>query len=217
MILFSKTVCYATIGQESTNIQFNVTENQIIDIKDKTVTIVISLGDFVGTQDNCVLGYEAILEYDKTVFQSIEIVGLNGWSCDYEDSTKILLGDVNAAKANTNIAKIIFTLNDEVEETTSVVHFNNIELTDGTNDFRYNKKANVTIKRQEIQETPIGQENDKKINIITGEKEDKKADETISKKNIPQTGGNNVIMILIGIMLVMAIIGLIGYKKIRLK
>lgn len=156
MILTIGTI--SSFAEGEANIELKLNGQTTINEDTKTVELTLSLGDFTGVEDGATLGYQATLEYDKNMFQSVEVEGLNGWTANYESSTKVLLGDVDKANPNTDITKITLTLKDDVQPgTEGKVQIKNILLTDGDNDFSFNKE--VTVKMEEETTTPAEDDN----------------------------------------------------------
>lgn len=206
------------------NIELNLKGETTIPEDQKTVELFLSTGNFTGIEENIVLGYEAILEYDTTMFKSIKVEGLNGWSASYEESTKVLIGDVATAKANTNITKITLTLKDEIKANqTGKVKLNNLQLTDGTNDFTFNKELAITVQdsKTEQNNTNTNKTNNNttvnKNNTTTISKNATNTDKTTANTKIPAAGIRNIFIVIITVILVTGIISLIRYKTIKLK
>lgn len=149
MILIAGTVNVKATDEQAKNIELNVSGQTTITEDVKTVELVVSLGSFTGISENIVLGYQTTLEYDTNMFESVAVEGLNGWTATYSPDTNILISDTQNASANTNIAKITLTLKDGVEAGTSgTINLRNIELTDETNDFTYNRTITVRIEEE---------------------------------------------------------------------
>lgn len=222
IIIFITIILAILVGVNSyaadVNIELNLTGPTTIVQDDKTITLTLSLGNFTGIADNCVLGYEAKLEYDKNIFESVTVNGLNGWTSNYSDSTKILIGDVSSAKGNTKITEIVLTLKEGVQPTTTDIKLNNIIVTNDENDFEYNKTVTVTIQGKQIEEvtnnTTVNPENTTSNNKITTL--GKNTDATTASKKIPATGTG--MTIIVGIIILMIIVltsgkGYISYLK----
>lgn len=198
------------------NIELNLTGPTTIEQETKTVTLTLALGNFTEITDNCVLGYEATLEYDKNIFEGVTVKGLNGWTSNYSDSTGIIIGDIASAKANTKITEIVFTLKEGVQPTTTDIKLNNIILTNDENDFEYNKKVTVTIQEKEATgatdntTNTANATNTENKNITSNQTATlgKNTDTTITGKKIPAAGTG--IMIIIGIIIFMMIILISG-------
>ena len=153
MILIAGTVNVKATDEQAKNIELNVRGQTTITEDVKTVELVVSLGSFTGISENIVLGYQTTLEYDTNMFESVAVEGLNGWAATYSPDTNILIGDTQSASANTNIARITLTLKDGVQPGTSgTINLRNIELTDGTNDFTYNKSITVKVEEEKTEE-----------------------------------------------------------------
>lgn len=76
--------------------------------EDKSLIVMIQLGDFVNIPDNTALGYTATIEYDKSIFENITISGKNGWDVTYNYSNDRIEGDTEKALENTDIAELSF-------------------------------------------------------------------------------------------------------------
>ena len=97
------------------NIEFNIyADSQKYNVDEKDYIIVkIQLGDFINISDNVPLGYTAIIEYDKSIFESVSITGKNEWNAVFNERTNMIEGDTAKASANTEIAKLRFEFNQE--------------------------------------------------------------------------------------------------------
>ena len=214
--------CLAVGEETNKNIELNLKGQTTVKESTKTVELIISLGNFTGIQENIVLGYQTELVYDKDTFTSVKVEGLNGWTATYEESTKMLVGEIATptAKSNTDITKIILTLKDGITSgTTGKLKLNNLILSDGTNDFTFNKEATITIEK-DIEESS------NKVNMDTTEKTEvkdkttstngKNTDMTTASKNIPAAGCEMGITIGIIILIMIGLISgksYIGYLK----
>lgn len=206
---------------EGINIELNVQGKTTINKEDNTVEVIISLGDFVGLDENITLGYEATLQYDENMFEKITVEGLNGWTANYEDSTKTLIADVDKATPNTEITKLTFSLKDDLTPGMSgKINLNNILLTDGEdNDFTYNKEITVTVEDEE-------QESDEELNNNGNNQTDNQINNTTIKTNdidkttsttktLPAAGVRSVILIAILIVVISMIIFKFKSRKIK--
>ena len=87
----------------------NVTGQTAIEEGTKTVTMTVSLGAFDDVAEGETLGFQATLEYNNNIFDSVTVQGLNGWDVSYEDSSKVVTGLTKSSKANVQIATFTFT------------------------------------------------------------------------------------------------------------
>ena len=219
---------------ETPNAELKVVVNkQKIQTTDKTVEVIISLGNLQGlekTGDKIVLGYEATINYDTKMFKSIKVEGLNGWSANYETSTKKIVADTASAIENTDITKIILTLNDNISTVTSGnVNIINLTLTDGTNDFIINKNITITneIKTNSDEDSNNKEETAKEnsqnkiIEKVTDNQvttnEQKKADSSTATGNLPKAGFKNIALLILMIIVITGGFSFIRYKMIKLK
>lgn len=241
MILIAGTVNVKATDEQAKNIELNVSGQTTITEDVKTVELVVSLGSFTGISENIVLGYQTTLEYDTNMFGSVAVEGLNGWTATYSSDTNILIGDTQNARANTNITKITLTLKDGVEAGTSgTINLRNIELTDGTNDFTYNRTITVRIEEESnpgdntntIQDntTNTNGQNQAGNSVISNNvsatntpnsasglnrTNSSNTDNTTTTKVIPKAGVTNILIIGICVVIVAGIIFKIKSRKIK--
>lgn len=229
MILTIGTI--SSFAEGEANIELNLNGQTTINEDTKTVELTLSLGDFTGVEDGATLGYQATLEYDENMFQSVEEEGLNGWTANYESSTKVLLGDVDRANPNTDITKITLTLKDDVQPgTEGKVQINNILLTDGNNDFTFNKE--VTVKMEEEVTTPVEDDNtnnsgnngnatnnnssiNANISNNAGMQSENTDNTTVQATRLPNTGIENIILVAIAVTIVAIIVFKIKSRDIK--
>lgn len=235
-------VSFAVKGQSS--IPLNFTGANKISQDTKNITFTVSLGEFTEIPQNPIIGYEAILEYDKNIFSSVTVEGLNNWKADYAEGTGRLLGEtLTIGEANKEITKITLTLKDGVEPGTTTVKLKSVLLTVNDDlDFNYEKEATLTIEKKAEEEQPKEDKNEVPAQNTTEEDKTKdeskdktekeqetdnskksnntqvkaNEDKTTSTKKLPATGMGKVAMIVT----VVAIIGigcLIKYKSIEIK
>lgn len=248
IILIAGTVNVKATDEQAKNIELNVSGQTTIGVDERTVEVIIALGNFTGISENIVLGYQATLEYDENMFDSIKVEGLNSWTATYEESTQILIGELATAtaKANTNITKITLTLKDGIEPgTMGTINLKNIELTDGTNDFTYNKSITVKVEEEKTEEpntnttgdtntiqdntTNTNEQNqagnlvDNKVsatntpNSASGlnKVNSNNVDNTKAVKSIPKAGMTNILIIGICVITIAGIIFKIKSRKIK--
>lgn len=222
IVLLFGTICsYAEETPTTTNIELNLNGSKTIKDGEATIELFLHLGAFTGIEENVTLGYEGILEYDKDMFSSVMIEGLNTWNAEYASTTKKIVGDVAHAKSNTDIAKITLKLKDGIESgTTGKVTISNILLSDGTNDFSFNKEITITKEAN----APVDQEKEKED--IPNNAEDKKdlsvkdtqnIDNTIASAKIPKAGITNLLIIVVVLIILVGMVSFIRYKNIKLK
>ena len=230
------------ISNAASNVDVKLTGETEVKQDSKTVTLTISLGDFTEIPENPIMGYEAVLEYDKDIFSSVTVEGLNNWNAQYLDSTQRLIGEtVSTGEPNKEIAKITLTLNENAKVGTTSVKLTNGLLTvndEDSLDFEFEKEVQITIKEKE-QEQEQGDEEEQKEEEkntfagyqIAGSEEKQNSgtasnvgssssnsskDKTIAEKDLPKTGIAKIAVIMILIATV-GIDSLIRYKSIKLK
>lgn len=216
IILGILNTCLAVGEEANKSIELNLKGQTTVKESTKTVELIISLGNFTGIQENIVLGYQTELVYDQDMFTSVKVEGLNGWTATYEESTKMLVGEIATptAKANTDITKIILTLKDGIiPGTTGKFKLNNLILSDGTNDFTFNKEATIAIEKKiEEGSNKVNTNTNEKTEVTdkTTSKKGKNTDTTTASTNIPATGTGMMIVVVI---FILSIIGLVSGKS----
>lgn len=218
LILITGTV--HSLAVSNTNIEMNIQGQTTVNSTDDTVELTVSLGDFTGIEEGQPLGYQGTITYDENIFEGITVEGLNGWTVNYEDSTKVIMGEIDAATANTQIAKITLTLKEGLTEaTTGTVEFNNILLTDGTNDYTFNKEVTITVEENtEVNdEENVIEEETTNTNVSSTNTsiQANKVDTTVSKQILPAAGIKNIMIISIVAIIVLAIIFKFKSRKIK--
>lgn len=213
--------CLAVNEANTKNVELNVKGETTIKEGSKTVELILTLGKFTDIEENVPFGYEGKLEYDKDMFESVTVEGLNKWTAEYNSSNNNLVGDIARVAANTDIAKITFNLkNDMLPGTTGRIKLNNFLVTNETDDFTFNKEIIITMEKKQEQETEKVDSDsnmkDVEKNINTSNIQTK-LDSTTTNKNIPKTGSSNVAIIMIIVVLIIGIFSLLHYKEIKLK
>ena len=176
------------------SIEFNfIGDESEIEQGTKTVTYKISLGKFEGIAENAMMGYEAVLDYDSDVFESVSIEGLNGWTAQYSDSTKRLIGETQSkGEEYKEIAKITLTLKDDAKPTTTSIKLKNVVLSvNGVDEYTYSKE--VSLKINEKKESSDNNNSKDEENKNDNKQEDKKEDTSSkedTKKDDTKTGEN---------------------------
>lgn len=224
--------------------ELTVTTNKItIQNTDEIVEVAISLGNINGlvtTGSNIVLAYEGTLDYDTNMFETVTVKGQNEWTATYEPTTKKIIGDTTNATANTIIAKLTFTLKDNISNGTSgTISINNMVLTDETNEFKLSKTITITsenekdskkenqiennivfddntIKDNEVINTGISTSNNNFIGKVES-KNNLSVDTSQAKGSFPKTGLKNIIVLAVLIIIITGAFSLIRYKMIKLK
>ena len=208
------------------NIELNVQGKTTVNSTDDTIELTLSLGSFTDIEEGQPLGFQGALEYDEDMFESIVVQGLNGWTVNYADGT--FMGETDVANANTQIAKVTLTLKDAVEPGTSgKIQFNDILLTDGTNDFTFNKEITVTLQGEGEENNPTedpatGGNNEntteddhkntnsinKNVSTNTTTIQGSNTDKTTASTRLPSAGIKSVLIIAV----VIAVISMIVFK-----
>lgn len=158
IIIFTVTISIYLSTYATASIPFNFTgETEVIKGENEKITLIISLGAFTEIPAEPIMGYEAVLNYDTSVFSSVEVEGLNDWTAQYVDGTKRLIGETGTtAVENKEIAKITLTLNSNAVIGDTTVELTDVLLTvndDDSLDFKYKKEITITIKEKQEQQT----------------------------------------------------------------
>lgn len=194
-------------------------ENYKVTGENDILVIILELRDFVNLPEGEPLGYSGELQYDDSIFEDVEVEGLNGWNVSYNDENKTLVGDTAKAKANSEIAKINFKIKSDnisnMENT--VIGLKNVTITNGEFEILAEKQITISLENQ-IQKDSNQDEvqkisNIKQISTIQAEEtEEAKAQEV---NNLPKAGlKKNIIITIIGVF-VLAIIFKIKSRKIK--
>lgn len=238
IVVFMNIISIKSYAAEKANAVINITSNtQKIESKQSTIEVTISLGTLENlnlTNGKLVLGYEATLDYDSNIIESATVEGLNGWTVVYEASTKKIVGDTVDTKANTDTAKIVLKLKNNIPNGTSgKISVKNLLLTDGTNDFSFSKNITVEKKNSENTEnktnTPTNTTNTNTStnksntqtsnNSATSGNNTNKSNSSLTANTaitkLPAAGLNNVIILAIVIVFIAAIIFKFKSRKIK--
>lgn len=222
----------ANISRAATKLNVKVETASTNVTKDQTaIMLYLKLENYNG---DGVLGYEGTLHYDKTVFESATIKGLNDWETpDYEETTGKFLSTTKKAKANTNIAEITLKLKRGTTAKTTKVSMNDFIISDGTEETTINQSITYTLLVNQVEENENADKNTNTIptnmvvntNTVLNDKTNTSSnitvesisanqkDQTLAGTTIPQTGsGMGAVLTIVGIF----IIGLIAYIRYRL-
>lgn len=232
MIIVMITILGTINSLAAGNIELNIQGETTAKDTEKTIELTLSLGSFTEIEEDIPLGYQGTLEYDENLFEGITVEGLNGWTVNYENSTKVFMGETDTAKANTQIAKITLTLKDGVTPGTSgTINFSNILLTDGTNDFTFNKEITVTIENEEEDNPSEGNENEvnnqisgtNETNTTTGTNistnsssiQGSNTDRTTASTRLPSAGLRNILIIAVAILIILMVVFKVKSRDIK--
>ena len=126
LIVFISTITLAASG--SLTVRINPDASKAI--SDKEVYVTLSLTDFNNVETDWPMAAEGTLEYDKTIFDSVSIEGLNGWSASINtDGTMVL--DTNTVTDGEEIARITLKVNDNAGSYETEIKVNSFSLTNG--------------------------------------------------------------------------------------
>lgn len=136
-------------------VKFKAAENN----NEDTIKLVLSLGKFTDIKENAMIGYEAKLDYEEEIFETVEakdVKGLNGWTATYSPITKAIIGDPIVGKEDTEIAEITLTLKEGAEAEKATVSLTDFLLSDDDENELYTADLSIeiTIKSQETEPQP---------------------------------------------------------------
>lgn len=157
-------VSYAQSEPSEPNIPLSFTGETTITQDTQKVTYTLTLGEFSGVPENAIMGYEAILDYDKNFFSEVVVEGTEDWSAQYTASTGRLIGETKTkAEPNKTMLKITLTLKQNVEPGTAYIKLKEGLLTvndEDRLDVNFSKESTITIEKkkeeQEEKEEPNG-------------------------------------------------------------
>ena len=216
----------ATVNLTATAAQ---SENQVI--------FTINLGDFVNVEEDSVMSAVVTLDFDQNQIESIKGTAYEGWNVTVSAETKTVLFETDTATPNVKMGEIIFNLDPSsvTEETTGTVALSEINISDGINlDETYERTEFTYTLEPGAQENPDDNSNtiiDGNIiidtdpdgsgtvaNEITPDGTNNVKDNTIITDNkLPQTGISIAITLGIVAIVILAIIGIVRYKSIKIK
>lgn len=199
-----------TENQNKSTIEVNIEAPKTIEQGNNTYIVKISLGKFNDVEENKVMAFQTSLEYDENLVESIAVKGINNWVLSYDENSKILLGDVDKAKANQEIGQIEITLKEKLEVgQKGTIKLNELLLAGDNVEIETNKEV-----RFEVVEKPIIQEENRtsenSINTTNT-----KVDDTVANKIIPTAGVGRIILISIIIVIILA--GIFKFKSRKIK
>ena len=131
-MVFGMVVTVNAVETEKTaSVQVSVEAPTSIEVGTQTITLTINLGTFTGIEENKAIGYETVLNYNKDIVKSVTVEGLNGWTATYSKDTQRLIGEIDSAKSNTQIAKVTYQLSENLtNEDNLELTFSNFNITD---------------------------------------------------------------------------------------
>lgn len=105
ILVFSIVFAMSTtiLAAASTEIILTTSKDKI-DKDTKEVILTLKLGEQTGVQTGKPAGYLGSIEYSTDVFESVDIMGMNGWSATIANGK--IQGDTSQVAANQEIAKI---------------------------------------------------------------------------------------------------------------
>lgn len=137
LIVLISTLTFADSG--SLTVRINPDASKAI--SDKEVYVTLSLTDFNNVETDWPMAAEGILEYDKSIFDSVSIEGLNGWSASINDDGTLVL-DTSKVTDGDEIARITLKVNENVDSYETEIKVNSLSVTNGE-DAEGNTNVNI--------------------------------------------------------------------------
>lgn len=195
------------------------------EVQDDQVIITIKLGDFSGVTEGETMAADVTIDFDENHIDTIQGESYDGWTVTVSAETKKVLFETDTAYANTTIGIITFNLDSSsiTEETTGIVAVTELNISNGSN-------LDETYTGPEVTYTltpSTGSDNtddDTTANLVVNTVTD---DETntlnivdntlVTESKLPQTGISVAVAIAIVAVILLAVLGMIRYKSIKIK
>lgn len=185
---------------------------------DTTYTLTLKLGNFNDVEENKVLGFETIVEYDDNLFTDISVTEKNDWNVTYSEESKKLIGFVDECKANTEIAELTFTIKDNVTVgTTGNIALNQFIITDDQEidkeieNIEKNGISVVSASKELLEEESTNTTKTPSTSTYSQSATAGKQDNTTANLVLPKAGQ----FWITGIIIIVAIVGIIYYIKLK--
>ena len=179
------------------NIEFNIyADSQKYNVDEKDYIIVkIQLGDFINISDNVPLGYTAIIEYDKSIFESVSITGKNEWNAVFNERTNMIEGDTAKASANTEIAELRFEINQEnaKQNENTIIKVKEILITDGNAEIKTERQIEIELTQNTGEQLSQDIQKIKNYSIITGKNLIDTTTSSAQERQLPNAGIEDII------------------------
>ena len=208
-----------------TDVNMSIQAPTTIQEGETSITATIMLGKLAPdglTGDISVpMGYEADVQYDTNIVESITAKGLNGWSCQIANNR--IVADTNTVSANTKVAELTIKLKAGVPAGTKVdVQFKNFNISDGASlDKTISLAVGTTIEAKVANSdtTPANDTNNTITNTTTTTDTEKQnaTNSTVKSGNLPKAGETSGLITAIVVLGVIAILGIIRYHSIKVK
>lgn len=193
LIVFISTITLAASGLLTVRINPDASKA----ISDKEVYVTLSLTDFNNVETDWPMAAEGTLEYDKTIFDSVSIEGLNGWSASINtDGTMVL--DTNTVTDGEEIARITLKVNDNAGSYETEIKVNSFSLTNGedaegngnVNIENMNLTAKVTVSNPSADDNDENNNDNNNENPGSTDDEEQPNDDTNQPDDNTNTPGN---------------------------
>ena len=192
LIIMAISVCQVSYAAEEA-VSFDWVST--INLEEGKVTVVLSIGKYENLPTDQIVAYQANLEYNKDVFSSVKVEGLNNWRAQYEETTGTIVGETESgAKVapNQQIAKFTFTLKDGVEEVDTEIKLKIAKFTVNAeknfNDFgTLTAKVKINKKNEDGSQQNEEQKKDESDNQNEEQNKDENDDQNVEpKENVGQ-------------------------------
>lgn len=186
--------------------------------------VPIYITDTTGTVESAI-GYQATLDYDESVFESVTLTAQNGWNATYNDTTKKIVQDTTTAKQNQEVGKLTFTLKSYTKDVSTTIKITGIKIATDTEFVTpADKSVSVKVKAEEAKEdntvdNVVG--NNITLNTTNNTSGNKVSvtgnniDTTTAKNILPATGIGRVLLIMLVICIISAVFFRFKARKIK--
>lgn len=218
ILIMTLTVCTTVFAAANAEIVVTSSETKITP-DTKEIVLNVKLGTLTEVQEGKPMGYVGTFEYDTNIFESINIIGMNGWSATIANGK--IQGDTSQVAANQEIAKITLKLKSDLSsiiDTTTAITLKDVHITDDVNlDITVNKTISIQMdtvhnKNNEENNTVTNETNSTITNTNTKTLQD---NTTIKESKLPATGIKMIVIPILLVLIVLAIVLKIKSRKIK--
>lgn len=199
---------------DTINVELNISAPEKIAEGEKSVEVKFSLGKFTNIEQGQIMAIQAKFEYDTEIVESVTCEATGKWSMEYNATTQKILADTSAANENDEIGKLKVTFKEPITAENKI-NFSLAEVKIAPEGIETtitpDKKTIALPVEKKVEETPTPTEENK----TTQEENSNKIDNTTATKAIPAAGLRNVLLMVIGITIIMAIVFRFKARKIK--
>ena len=145
VVFMSKTVKAVDESKLKIKIETDVSEA----IENKKIYAYISLIEFNNVQTSEPMAMTGTLNYDESIFESVEVEGLNNWHAEYNSESKKILLDASSIIEDDNIIKITFNVKDVSKSFSTDIKITDIELSNDVDvdmsGLNLNSRVSITV------------------------------------------------------------------------